>query len=117
MFETPAPSKYAMDVHHALLEEGYESRLEERIEIEGPEGERVLYYADVWIPSLRVDIEIDGRQHELEPQRSYDLEREELMEANGIALMRVSNRKVYDNLQEVVDSIMDLCDQLENPSG
>jgi len=73
MFETPAPSKYAMDVHHALLEEGYESRLEERIEIEGPEGERVLYYADVWIPSLRVDIEIDGRQHELEPQRSYDL--------------------------------------------
>jgi very-short-patch-repair endonuclease len=111
VLERPIPTKYARSVHDVLLKEGYESRLEEPIKIGNPVR---LYYADIWIPRVRLDIEIDGSQHDDELQRWDDEEREGIMREAGIELMRFSNQEVYNDLQAVVDTIIDRCNELRS---
>jgi very-short-patch-repair endonuclease len=57
-----------------------------------------------------VDVEIDGSQHESdEHQRSHDLKRTDLMEANGIRVIRFSNPEVDSDLLGVTESIISFC--------
>ena len=117
MLEQPIPTRYALAVYDALVAEGIECEMEKDIYVEGDDGETVHYRADIWIPSVCLDIEIDGSHHEVEPQYVDDVIRETLMEANGIALKRFWNWEVYNDLQQVVDSIKDSCEELENFLG
>ena len=106
MFEQPIPTRYAVAVHEALLELGYDNTLEEPICLVAADtSECIDYYADIWIPNLRVVIEIDGRHHEVEPYRSNDSYRQNCMEDNGISVIRFSNWEVYEDLPKVVDTI------------
>ena len=108
--EKPIPTRYARALHEALLEEGYYNTLEEPVSVTAPDTSECLeYFADVWIPDLLVDVEIDGCHHQDEPQRSYDSRRETCMGANGIAVIRFTNQEVYEDLPGAVWSIKEFC--------
>jgi imidazole glycerol-phosphate synthase subunit HisF len=65
------------------------------------------FIADFYCHPLKLIIEIDGRIHETEAVKKYDKERQEFLEANGIAFLRFTNEEVESNLSQVILKIQE----------
>ena len=70
-----------------------------------------IYIADFFCYQLKLAIEVDGRIHERADIRQTDAERQKLIEADGIRVMRFTNEQVLTNIEEVVKTIVAYCDE------
>lgn len=53
---------------------------------------RKTYYIDVFIPCLRLAIEVDGKYHYTDKQKRLDANRSACIRKQGISIYRISNR-------------------------
>lgn len=63
------------------------------------------YIADFYCHELQLIIEIDGKYHEEEEQKKRDAQRTELLEYQGVRLIRFSNEQVLNQIDEVLAEI------------
>ena len=64
------------------------------------------YILDFYIPSAKLAIEIDGRQHKLAENRKDDRIRDEFLNSLGIAVVRYTNDDIRDRFQVVAKDIL-----------
>lgn len=64
-----------------------------------------LFIADFYCHQLKLIIEIDGEYHHLPEQIEKDLERTQILESNGLQLIRFTNEEVQENLEGVIAKI------------
>ena len=63
------------------------------------------YIADFYAPSIRLAIELDGKQHETEEAIEYDRERDDCFNSLNIKVLRFKNDEVMGNVENVVKVI------------
>ena len=64
------------------------------------------YILDFYIPSAKLAIEIDGRQHKLVENREDDRIRDEYLNSLGITVVRYTNDDIRDRFQAVAKDIL-----------
>lgn len=64
-----------------------------------------IFIADFYCHSLKLVIEIDGGIHKNNKQKKYDIGREAELNDFGIEVIRFTNEKVINHINEVVDEI------------
>ena len=64
------------------------------------------YILDFYIPSAKLAIEIDGRQHKLAENREDDRIRDEFLNSLGITVVRCTNDDIRDRFQAVARDIL-----------
>ena len=64
-----------------------------------------LFIADFYCHQLKLIVEIDGEYHNLPEQIEKDLERTQILESNGLQLIRFNNEEVQENLENVITKI------------
>ena len=72
------------------------------------------YIADFYAPSLRLCIEVDGKQHHTKTGKEYDAERDNYMESLNIKILRFKNEIVIENIENVVTEIKKIIELLMN---
>lgn len=70
-----------------------------------------IYIADFFCYQLKLVIEVDGRIHERAAIRQADTERQKLIEADGIKVMRFTNDQVLTNIEAVIKTISAYCNE------
>lgn len=73
------------------------------------DGFIVNFYCD----AVRLVIEVDGEIHDR--QIDYDAEREKIITAKGLKILRIRNEEVIDYLEGVLKRIADACDLTTQP--
>ncbi len=68
------------------------------------EGINKVFIADFCSKRKKVVIEVDGDYHKLINEQ--DKFRDELLEKNGYTVIRVTNKQVYENIEDVVHRIL-----------
>lgn len=71
-----------------------------------------LYIADFYCHKLKLVVEIDGEYHNLQEQIEKDKERTEILEKNGLTLIRFTNQEIHENLDEVISTITLKADEI-----
>jgi len=61
-----------------------------------------IYILDFYCHPLKLVIEIDGSSHDSEEAKIYDLERQKLIEEDGLMVIRFKNEEVLYKLEEVI---------------
>ena len=64
------------------------------------------YILDFYIPSAKLAIEIDGRQHKLAENWEDDRIRDEFLNSLGITVVRYTNDDIRDRFQAVAKDIL-----------
>ena len=64
-----------------------------------------FYIADFYCHAAKLVIEIDGKQHEFNENKAYDIGREELMISLGIKTIRFNNHEVLSDIEKVISQI------------
>lgn len=64
------------------------------------------YIADFYCPKLKLVIELDGCQHNLEENIAYDKERTAYLNSLNIKVIRYWNNEVLTNLNGVLEDLM-----------
>lgn len=57
---------------------------------------RKTFYIDIYIPRLRLAIEVDGKYHYTDRQKRLDANRSACIRKQGISIYRISNRHAAD---------------------
>ena len=70
------------------------------------------YVLDFYCPQLNFAIEVDGATHSNEKEVRHDMVRQKYIENLGIKIKRIKNSDIYENLDEVVSDIKDICNSL-----
>lgn len=70
-----------------------------------------IYIADFFCYQLKLAIEVDGRIHERPDIRQTDAERQKLIEADGIRVLRFTNEQVLTNIESVIKAITAYCNE------
>ncbi|BAB73222.1 endonuclease domain-containing protein [Anabaena sp. FACHB-709] len=65
------------------------------------------FIADFYCHAARLVIEVDGKIHEL--QAEYDAERDRVLLARGLRLLRVKNEEVVQEIDQVLMLISEVC--------
>ena len=77
-----------------------------------------LFIADFYCHKLKLVIEIDGGYHFTKEQILKDKERTEILNSNGLEVIRFKNEEVLQNLDEVIIKIIskteDILTKIEN---
>ena len=63
------------------------------------------YIADFYAPSLRLCIEVDGKQHHTKIGKEYDVERDNYLESLNIIVLRFKNEFVIEDTETVLIEI------------
>lgn len=63
------------------------------------------YILDFYCPSERINIELDGEPHFTEEGAEKDKVRDEFLNNLGIRVLRIENRDVFENLENVLQMI------------
>ncbi|MGB3641223.1 MAG: endonuclease domain-containing protein [Rivularia sp. (in: cyanobacteria)] len=63
---------------------------------------------DFYCHATALVIEIDGKIHE--NQIEYDTERDKVLSARGLRLLRIKNEEVRDNIDRVLNRILQACE-------
>lgn len=63
------------------------------------------YIADFYCHQHKLVIEIDGSIHRLPEIRQNDFEKQTFLETQGLKVIRFTNEQVFDNLEQVLESI------------
>jgi very-short-patch-repair endonuclease len=66
------------------------------------------YIVDFYCPSLELVKEIDGEQHYTEEGKAYDSERDSVLSAYGLTVLRVTNREVMEKFPGVCRKIEEI---------
>ena len=69
------------------------------------------YILDFYIPSVKIAIELDGRQHGKEENREADRERDSFLKKEGIMVLRYTNVQIHENFPNVCKDIQKHCDE------
>lgn len=64
------------------------------------------YILDFYCAKARLGIEVDGAVHKLECNAKYDQDRSEILEGEGIKILRFWNSEVMNDLEGVVNKII-----------
>jgi len=67
------------------------------------------FIADFYCHATRLVIEVDGKIHE--QQAEYDVERDKILSARGLRLLRIKNEKVRYQLDKVLMRISKACSE------
>ena len=70
------------------------------------------YIADFYAPSLRLCVEVDGKQHHTKTGKEYDTERDNYMESLNIKVIRFKNELVIEDIENVVNEIKSVTELL-----
>lgn len=93
----PKPTRYAEKLMKALSNLGVRFHKEVKI------GDK---YIDIGIPSSRIDIEVDGRQHLTDAKHILnDLEKSHQAHLKGYDTVHITNHDIYKNVDGVADAI------------
>ncbi|MCF4968427.1 endonuclease domain-containing protein [Nostoc sp. CMAA1605] len=65
------------------------------------------FIADFYCHAARLVIEVDGKIHE--QQAEYDAEREKVLSARGLHLLRINNEEVVQEIDRVLMLIYQVC--------
>ena len=71
------------------------------------------FILDFYCPGLKLAIEVDGGQHNLETEKLSDAERTNLLEAHNIKVIRFWNNDIMQNLEGVYHKITETINLLE----
>lgn len=71
-----------------------------------------LYIADFYCHKLKLIIEVDGEYHNLPEQIEKDKERTQILESNGLQLIRFTNNEIQKNLEKTVSEILMKIDEI-----
>ena len=63
------------------------------------------YLVDFYCPAEKLAVELDGEMHNDPGRREYDDEREAYLREQGIRIVRIENREVFDNAEVVLQAI------------
>jgi very-short-patch-repair endonuclease len=63
------------------------------------------YVADFYCHDRRLVVELDGEVHELAEQQNHDQNRDTYLRSRGLRVLRIANREVFEDPQEVVHRI------------
>jgi very-short-patch-repair endonuclease len=72
------------------------------------------YVIDFFTFEFNLAIEIDGKNHQKIEQKSFDAERQKIMEENNIVFLRFTNEQVKKNLKIVLMEIARKIQELRN---
>lgn len=92
---TPAEAKFWKIVQNSNFE-GRKFRRQHSI------GNFIL---DFYCPSEKLAVELDGEVHFSDSARVYDFERRQFLENYGIKVLRFQNRRVFEDLEWMLDVI------------
>jgi very-short-patch-repair endonuclease len=93
----PKPTKYASKLMNALKKLGV------NFKEESFDGHK---HVDIVIPSSKIDIEVDGRQHTTDAKQIMsDLNRSHNSSAEGFDTIHVTNHDIYENVGGVASAI------------
>ncbi|WP_414755704.1 endonuclease domain-containing protein [Anabaena sp. CCY 9910] len=67
------------------------------------------FIADFYCHAARLVIEVDGKIHEL--QAEYDAERDKVLLARGLRLLRIKNEEVVQEIDRVLTLISQVCSE------
>ncbi len=67
------------------------------------------FIVDFYCHAVGLVVEVDGPIHDKAEQVEYDAERERVLEARGLHVLRVRNEEVMRNLGSVLERIRDAC--------
>jgi very-short-patch-repair endonuclease len=67
------------------------------------------YIVDFVCHQVKVIIELDGGQHNDEKNIQYDEARSQWLNSQGYFVQRYWNNEVFENIDGIVESILDLC--------
>jgi len=73
------------------------------------------YIVDFYCHKFRMAIEIDGDSHGQSPNQNNDIERTKFLEAQGLTVLRFTNREVEDNVEAVMVKIEKLIGKGKSP--
>ena len=65
------------------------------------------YILDFYFPTVKLAVEVDGKNHKTKHAKRYDKSRTKKLEKKGITVVRFTNEQVIENASMVVDSIRD----------
>jgi very-short-patch-repair endonuclease len=65
------------------------------------------YILDFYCPSERINIELDGEHHFTEEGAEKDKVRDEFLTNLGIKVLRIENRDIFENFDNVMEMIKD----------
>ena len=68
------------------------------------------YIVDFYCPRVNLIIEVDGSSHD-ESKYDYDIVRQSNLEALGLKVLRFSDEEVKYNLEGVLNTIYDYCEE------
>jgi len=71
------------------------------------------YIVDFYCPQLKLVIEIDGATHRADEEERGDKIRQKYLESLGLKVKRYYNVDVINNFEEVVNSICEICLELD----
>ena len=72
------------------------------------------YIFDFYCHSLKLVIEVDGSIHENEDVKLNDKIREELLQKDGMIILRINNDEIFYSLETVIEKIEFQLNQLSN---
>ncbi len=70
------------------------------------------YILDFYCPQIRLAIEVDGGQHDLDSDRTKDEQREQYLNALGIQVLRFWNNEVLENPKGVYEKTISKINEL-----
>jgi histidinol dehydrogenase len=72
------------------------------------------FVLDFYCFELKLGIEVDGSIHSR--RKDYDRIRQEIIESEGISLIRISNQEIKEDERSILKKIKEAIDLLANPS-
>ena len=71
-----------------------------------------VYIADFYAPSIRLCIEVDGKQHHSKMGIEYDAIRDNYMKSLNITVLRFDNELVIEDMNNVVEKVKEAIESL-----
>jgi very-short-patch-repair endonuclease len=72
------------------------------------------YFADFVCRDLKLVVEVDGATHSTAAEAAYDEARTHFLEANGYLVFRAHNTEIFENLDGVLDTLLELANSLKS---
>ena len=69
-----------------------------------------FYFLDFYIAALKIAIEVDGRIHE--GTYEHDIRRDKWLASQGVTVIRISARSIFENIGDVVAFLQIRIDQI-----
>ena len=72
------------------------------------------YFADFVCRELKLIVEVDGATHSTAAEVAYDATRTRFLEANGYHVFRAHNAEVFENLDGVLETLLEVANRLKS---